>query len=47
MSDLKPYIVFVAPPNLEKLKHIRVKQGAKVTVSIKVISGYAVVRTCG
>ena len=32
MSDLKPYVVFVAPPNLEKLKHIRVKQGAKVTV---------------
>ncbi len=33
-SDLKPYIAFIAPPNLEKLKNIRQRQGAKVSVSI-------------
>ena len=32
-SDLKPYIVFISPPNIEKLKQLRQKQGVKVTVS--------------
>lgn len=30
-SDLKPYFVFVAPPNIEKLKQLRQKQGVRVT----------------
>lgn len=30
-SDLKPYFVFVAPPNIEKLKQLRQKQCVKVT----------------
>ncbi|XP_076321879.1 MAGUK p55 family member stardust isoform X2 [Tachypleus tridentatus] len=29
-SDLKPYVVFVAPPSLEKLKQNRAKMGASV-----------------
>lgn len=30
-SDLKPYFIFVAPPNIEKLKQLRQKQGVRVT----------------
>lgn len=26
-SDLKPYVVFVAPPSLEKLRHKRIRNG--------------------
>ena len=32
-SDLKPYIVFVAPPNIEKLKEMREERGMKISVS--------------
>lgn len=30
-SDVKPYFVFIAPPNIEKLKQLRQKQCVKVT----------------
>lgn len=30
-SDLKPYFIFIAPPNIEKLKQLRQRQGVKVT----------------
>jgi MAGUK p55 subfamily protein 5 len=30
-SDLKPYFIFIAPPNIEKLKQLRQKQGVKFT----------------
>ena len=35
-SDLKPYVVFVAPPNIEKLKQLRQKQGVNLSVSVSV-----------
>ncbi|OQR72681.1 MAGUK p55 subfamily member 5-like, partial [Tropilaelaps mercedesae] len=31
-SDLKPYVVFVAPPSLEKLRQNRAKVGASVKI---------------
>lgn len=36
-SDLKPFVVFVAPPSLEKLRQKRLKNGEpyKVRVSVR------------
>ena len=39
-SDLKPYIVFIAPPNLEKLRQQRYKAGGSTAVSNHTICFY-------
>lgn len=38
-SDLKPYIVFVAPPPLERLKQMRISRGEAYRVSFILIYG--------
>ena len=35
-SDLKPYIVFIAAPNIDKLRTNRIKEKVKFTVCISV-----------
>jgi len=35
LSDLKPYFVFIAPPNIDKLKQMRQSQGVKLSVSTR------------
>lgn len=39
-SDLKPYVVFVAPPSLEKLRQKKVRTGEAYKVIIEIICAY-------
>ena len=34
-SDLKPYIVFIAPPNIEKLRQLRMKQDSSARITVR------------
>ena len=34
-SDLKPYVVFIAPPNIEKLRQLRMKQDSTARIQVR------------